>query len=199
MIRVRTVVWIACTLALLCVFVSPLRGQTTASAGENTPEAVVTGALTALKENRIADFAALMHPEALKQVKGSLLAVVDAAEEKERVEEVLRIFNNVTSADDLRQLDDVAFFTAFFEGVLKMQPRLRNVLGGMTLNVIGHVPEGADILHVVYRGTFTQGDIKFSKMEVMSLKAHGEAWGMLLTGDLEGMTQALKRQFDAGE
>jgi ribose 1,5-bisphosphokinase PhnN len=138
-----------------------------------------------------------MHPDALKQLKSSLLAVVDAAEQKGRVDEVLRIFKNVRSAGDLRKLDDLAFFTAFLEGVMELQPRLRDAFRGMTLDVIGHVPEGSDVIHVVYRGTVAQGDTKVSKMSVMSLKANGKDWGMLLTGDLEGVAASLKRQFGA--
>lgn len=190
---------ILCMLALLFVLAGCGPGQTQAPSSKKSPEEVATRALTALKENRIADFAKTMHPEALKQLKATLLEVVDEAEKQERVDEVLTIFKNVKSADDLRKLDDVAFFTAFFEGVLQLQPRIRDALQGTTLNVIGHVPEGPDVIHVVYRGTVTQGEVKVSKMSVMSLKANGDDWGMLLTGDIEGMAAMLKRQFAAEE
>lgn len=190
---------ILCLWTLLVVLAVPVHGQTQATAQEKNPEAVATRALAALKENRIADFAKSMHPEALKQPKVTLLEVVTEAEKQERVDEVLTIFKNVKSADDLRKLDDVAFFTAFFEGVMQLQPRVRDALRGTTLDVIGHVPEGPDVIHVVYRGTVTQGDVKVSKMSVMSLKAHGDDWGMLLTGDIEGMAAMLKRQFAAEE
>ena len=190
---------ILCMLALLFMLTESLHGQTRATSGDKSPEAVATRALTALKESRIADFAKTMHPEALKQLKATLLEVVAEAEKQERVDEVLTIFKNVNSADDLRKLDDVAFFTAFFEGVMQLQPRIRDALQGTTLDVIGHVPEGPDVIHVVYRGTVTQGDVKVSKMSVMSLKSHGDDWGMLLTGDIEGMAAMLKRQFAAEE
>jgi hypothetical protein len=183
--------------AMLMALASAVHGQTKPAAGEKSPEAVAARALSALKENRIADFARAMHPEALKQLRSTLLAVVDAAEKKARVEEALSIFKDVGSAAELRKLDDVAFFTAFFEGVMEMQPRLRDAFRGMTLDVIGHVPEGADVIHVVYRGTVTQGEAKVSKMSVMSLKANGDDWGMLLTGDIENMAAMLKRQFGA--
>jgi hypothetical protein len=187
---------ILCLLAMLFVLADPVHGQTKLTSEEKSPEAIAARALTALKENRIGDFAKAMHPEALQQLKATLLDVVDVAEKKGRVDEALSIFKNVGSAADLRKLDDVAFFTAFFEGVMQMQPRLRDAFRGMTLDVIEHVPEGKDIIHVVYRGTVTQGETKVSKMSVMSLKANGDDWGMLLTGDIEGMTAMLKRQFN---
>ena len=58
----------------------------------------------------------------------------------------------------------------------------------------GH-PEGNDVVHVVYRGTATVGEVKISKMSVMSLKADGDSWRMLLTGDIEGMAAMMKLQF----
>lgn len=189
-----------CILGMLtAVFVlaCPLRAQTKPGVGEKTPEAVAARALNALKDNRISDFASAMHPEALKQLRSTLLTVIDAAEKKGRVNEALVIFKNVRSATDLQRLDDVAFFTSFFEGLMQIQPRLRDSFRGMTLDVIGHVREGSDVIHVVYRGTVVQGDAKVSKMSVISLKANGDDWGMLLTGDIESTATVLKRQFDA--
>jgi putative sterol carrier protein len=69
----------------------------------------------------------------------------------------------------------------------------------MALDVVGHVREGDDVVHVVYRGTTSVGNVKISKMSVMSLKADGESWRMLLTGDIEGMAAMMKLQFGARE
>ncbi len=184
-------------IAVLLLLASSLWGQSKPAVQEKTPEAVAARALTALKDNRIADFARAMHPDALRQLRSILLAVLDAAEKKECVDDVLSIFKNVKSAAALRQLDDVAFFTAFFEGMMQGQPRVRDAFRGMTLEVIGHVSEGPNVIHVVYRGTVVQGEAKVSKMSVMSLKANGDDWGMLLTSDVEGIASMLKRQFEA--
>lgn len=188
---------LVCVVVLFLASAAGVQGQTDAAADKKGPEAVAARALLALKENRIADFARAMHPDALKQLRSTLFAVVDAAEKKERADEVLGLFKDVESSADLRKLDDVAFFTAFFEGAMEKQPRLRNAFRGMTLDVIGHVSEGADVIHVVYRGTVTQSEIKVSKMSVMSMKANGDDWGMLLTGDIENMAAILKLQFGA--
>ena len=182
-------------LAVAALVPNPLLGNSQPPTGENTPEAIATRALAALKENRIADFAKEMHPEALASMKASLLEVVDAAEEKGRVAEALSIFKGVKEADQLRKMNDAEFFTAFFDGMLSLQPRIRDTFKGMTLEVVGHVPEGNDVVHVVYRGTATVGEVKISKMSVMSLKADGDSWRMLLTGDIEGMAAMMKLQF----
>ena len=128
-------------------------------------------------------------------MKSTLLSVVDAAEKEGRAAEALSLFKDIKSVDDLRKLDDVTFFTGFLEGVMQMQPRLRDAFRGTTLEVIGHVREGPDVIHVVYRGTVTMGDVKVTKLSVMSLKSNANEWRLLLTGDIEGMAATLKRQF----
>jgi hypothetical protein len=164
-----------------------------------TPEDIASRALAALKENRIADFTKEMHPEALQSLKKRLLEVVDAAEEKGRAAETLKIFKGVSEPGQLRAMDDTEFFTAFFEGMLALQPRVRDAFKDMALDVVGHVREGDDVVHVVYRGTTSVGNVKISKMSVMSLKADGESWRMLLSGDIEGMAAMMKLQFGARE
>lgn len=173
----------------------PVLGQTNASADENSPEKTALRAMEALRENRVGDFAEEMHPEALKSFKTAILDVMDSAEKAGREGELLSLFEDVTAVSDLRKLDDKAFFESFYKGVIKMQPRIRDSMKGMTIEVIGHVKEGADMLHVVYRGTVNSGDLKISQLSVMSMKKSGERWGMLLTNDLEALAATLKKQF----
>lgn len=140
-------------------------------------------------------FAKEMHPEALKSFKTAILDVMDSAEKAGREGELLSLFKDVTAVSDLRNLNDAAFFASFYEGVIKMQPRIRDSMKGMTIEVIGNVKEGTDVLHVVYRGTVNSGDLKVSQLSVMSMKANGDRWGMLLTSDLEVLAATLKKQF----
>lgn len=174
---------------------SLLLGQTDPLLDENSPEKTTARATEALRENRIADFAKEMHPEALKSFKSAILEVIDAAEKVGREDELLPLFKDATALSDLRKLDDEAFFVSFYEGATRLQPRLRDAMKGMTIEVLGHVKEGTDLLHVVYRGTAKSGDLKVSKLSVMSMKPNGDRWGLLLTSDLEVLAATLKRQF----
>jgi hypothetical protein len=189
-------IWVAfIAIAFLTWAPHLLLGQTDSTAGENSPEKTALRAMEALREQRIGDFAKEMHPEALKSFKTAILDVMDSAEKAGREGELLSLFKDVTAVSDLRNLDDAAFFASFYEGVIKMQPRIRDSMKGMTIEVIGNVKEGTDMLHVVYRGTVNSGDLKVSQLSVMSLKASGERWGMLLTSDLEVLAATLKKQF----
>ena len=189
-------IWVAFTaIAFLTWAPHLLLGQTDSTAGENSPEKTAIRAMEALREERIGDFAKEMHPEALKSFKTAILDVMDSAEKAGREGQLLSLFKDVTAVSDLRNLNDAAFFASFYEGVIKMQPRIRDSMKGMTIEVIGNVKEGTDVLHVVYRGTVNSGDLKVSQLSVMSMKANGDRWGMLLTSDLEVLAATLKKQF----
>ena len=190
---------VAWAFALVFVDAFPAFAETKPAPRRETPEAVAKDALAALKENRVADFAKAMHPDALKRLKETLLSVVDVAEEKGKVDEALSLFKDARTVDELRQLDDAAFFTAFLEGMMRLQPKMREAFRGTTLDVIGHVPEGPDVAHVVYRATVDLGETKTTKVAVVSLRRMDGGWGMLLTSDIEGMAAMLRREFDRAE
>ena len=183
--------WMFVVMIVIAAF-SPARAEVDE---QNTPEALATVAMIAMKEHRLADFAAMMHPDALAELKRSLLSVADAAEELDAADEILNLFKDVPSVDALRELDDAAFFVAFLEGSMQLRPVIRETLSNMTTQIIGAVAEGTDVVHVVYRGTVTYGEQKIAKLSVISFKANGETWGMLLSGDVEANVVMLKEYF----
>jgi hypothetical protein len=161
----------------------------------DSPEAVVEKALKALKEDRLEDFAGAMHPEALKRLKALLTTVVEAAAKEGQSKQVLRLFDGVASADALKKLDDVQFFVRFLRGVTRLKPELKQALGGAEARVLGHVMEGKDTAHVVYRMTVSVGGAKMTKMDVTSLRKSEVGWRMLLSTELEGIATILKQKF----
>ncbi len=171
--------------------------KTVESAGEG-PELVAAEAMAAMQEGRIMDFAELMHPEALLELRESISIAVDAAEKAGESEDILLMFPDIGSLNELRALDDVGFFAAFFEAVLESMPSVGNALAGMEIEVVGQVSEGTDV-HVLYRGTIDVADASISKLSVMSLRNSDQGWRMLLTGVLEGMASILRRQYESAE
>lgn len=161
----------------------------------DTPEAVAQRATAALREGRVADFALDMHPQALKEFREVMLDVSRAAKERGEEEDFLEMFKGVKSLDQLSQLDDAQTFVAFLDGMMDLQPRVRSALRGTTIQVVGHVAEGTDLVHVVYRGTVKQGDFEVTKLTVMSLQRTEDGhWAMLMTDDIKAMAATLKRQ-----
>lgn len=164
-------------------------------APSSTPEAVAERALLALQENRIDDFADAMHPEALKGFRKIFVELLDAADDDDQADQLLTLFAGVDSVEALRTLDHHAFFVAFYKGITQVRPELKAVLASAKLETLGHVMEGEDIAHVVYRMSAGFEGIALSKMQVLSLRRTPDGWAMLLSGDIEGVTSALRQRF----
>jgi hypothetical protein len=163
----------------------------------DSPEAVAKRAMEALKEDRLDDFAKAMHPDALKELKSVMVSVVEAAEKGGQAKDLLALLGNAKSSDDLNKLDEQKFFVVFYRGLTRSQPKLKEVLSGAEIKVLGHIMEGTDTAHVIHRMTMTVEGTKVAKMEVISMRKTESGWGMMLTGDLENVAKALRRQFGA--
>lgn len=161
-----------------------------------TPESVAEGALQALQKDRIEDFVAAMHPDALKQFRTMLLEIVAGAEADNQAEQVLALFSDVDSTDALRTLDDRGFFLAFYRGIMRLQPDLKAAMAGSEQKILGHVMEGEDTAHVVCRLTIRMLGVTVSKMNVISMKRLPDGgWAMLLSGEMDGITTMLRQRF----
>lgn len=160
----------------------------------DSPEAAATAYMTALKQNKVDEFVAMMHPDALAQFKKMMMPVVILAAEKDKEKQVMQLFKGVADPKALAALSPADVFKAFYNGLLAMIPNLREALAGSKMQVLGHVNEGSDMAHVVYRATMKVGQIDVEKVEVMSFKKHDGKWMALLGGNLEGLAAQIRRQ-----
>ena len=165
------------------------------AADAESPEDVARRALQALKQDRLDDFAALMHPEALARAKTLLLSIVRAAAKEGAEKEVLGLFRGVETPEQLEKLNDVEFFVSFYGGLTSMLPQMKELLEGAEVRVIGHVSEGKDVAHVVYRISMTSDGAQITKLTVLSVRKTEQGWRMLLSGDIEGVAKMLERRF----
>jgi hypothetical protein len=155
-------------------------------------ESVVQIYLEALKAGDFQKSAELMHPEALEKFRSLLIPLAEASAGEEGEDNLLSLFKGVSDVAALKKLSPAAFFTAFFNGLTEMSPGLKDALASGNMTVIGSVPEG-DTLHVVCRTSVKVEELSIAKMEVMSLKRHEGNWRVLLSGEMEGLAQALSK------
>jgi hypothetical protein len=180
-------------LVLLLVFpATPALGQT---GKDDSPEAAARKALVALKEDRLDDFAKAMHPEALKRFKTLMVAIVDAAAKEGKEKSVLALFSGVSGSEELKKLNDTDFFVSFYRGLTRLRPEMKDLVAGAELQTLGHVMEGKETAHVVYRMTTKLEGATITKMNVMSLQRTADGWALLLSGDIEGVADLLKHKF----
>lgn len=155
----------------------------------DTPVAGARRSLLALKEDRLEDFTASMHPEALASFRGMLLPVVEAAAKEGKQAEVLSLFDGPADVEAVKKLTEPQFYTSFMRKVLT--PDLKASLAGANYRFLGHVQEG-ETAHVAYRVAISIGEGKSIALpSIISLKKRGAEWAALLTGDVEGMPRLL--------
>jgi len=162
---------------------------------KTSPEAVVRFAMAAMKEDRMSDFARTMHPGELKKLQDLMVSAAIEAENKGQAKQLLVLFPGTKSVDDLKKMSGEDFFASFFQGITRLRPEFKQVLGGSEATILGKVPEGTETMHVLCRMTMTINGIKVSKVDVISLRKEGSQWGMVLNAEFEGMAKMLKSRF----
>lgn len=159
-----------------------------------TPIDAARKSLNAMKQGRLEDFAASMHPEALKTFQSLLLKVVEGAEKEGKQAEVLQLFAGPPDTAALKKLTPAQFYVSFLRGVMAKQPRLKELTSKSTYRFLGQVAEGP-VMHVVYRLSMNLGGQSLSAPAVISMKKQGTTWGALLTGDIQGLAEVLAQRF----
>lgn len=152
------------------------------------PEAVAAELYTRLKASDWKGAAALFDDGALKSFRGMLQPIADAASASDQ-EAGAALFGGI-KPEALKQASDAEFFALFMGN---MMSRLSSLGGGLgPSQIIGSVAEGEDLRHVVTRTNAKAMGISITKMEVVSMRRRGDAWKVLLNGEMEGMAKAIQ-------
>lgn len=165
-----------------------------AQAATETPEEVVRQYTEAMRGGEWQTAARLMHPEALEQFRRMLLPAFETETPGRELRD--QFFDGLPSSR-IRHLSDTTFFERFFRGMMTLSPELLGVVQGSEVTMVGHVSEGQDIAHVVYRMQMKMDELTVTRLDVMSVKRHGPTWRALLTGSMEGLAAALGRRNEA--
>ena len=155
-----------------------------------TPEAVTRQYAAAVRANDWVGTANLMHPDALAQFRRMFLPILAADASGQLCR---RLFDAASSAE-LAQLPDDELFARFFRTLVNGAPELQAMFTGADLVPVGHVMEGDDIAHVVFRMKAGADGVTFTKVQAVSLRRVGPTWRVLLSGDVEGLAATLARR-----
>ncbi|HEX6373995.1 MAG TPA: hypothetical protein VF006_34015 [Longimicrobium sp.] len=163
-------------LLLLCVCASR-------AAAQDTPEAVVQRYYETFKNGDFAGNAALMHPDALEELKTTLTGMAALPGATEDLE--FREMFGVSSIEEMRALPA----PVLFERVLRnqLEGEMRAILASTQVTILGHVMEGDTTAHVVYRMRMDFGGQTLDQVQVIPLERASGEWRVLLTGSLAGM------------
>lgn len=177
------------TFRALPVLLAALLALAPRLAAQDTPEQVVARYFETFRTGDYAANVALMHPEALDEVRETMSGLVALAGSGD---EQLREMFGVSSAAEFNQLTSAQMFERMLRWQLD-QPEMRELLSTAQTTVLGHVPEGDSVAHVVYRMRMRVGDVNVDQVQVAPVKRADGRWRVLLTGSLAGMMNAVPR------
>ena len=160
---------------------------TLAVAQSQKPEEVARDYFLALKARGVSEVATYMHPAELSRFKEMLLPVYQAESEAGKSELRDATFGNGSSLADVQQADPKLFMSNFMKAIgarAGVQPTFDSI------DVLGVIPED-QLMHVVTRVKVGSPPVSVTKMEVVTLKVHDGKWMLMLSGQFEGIAQAL--------
>jgi hypothetical protein len=174
--------------ALSALILGP--ASTAAQERAETPEMVARHFGAAMRANDWVGTAELMHPDALAHFRNMFIPIVTADSTGQLCE---RLFATPSPAE-VAALPDTELFARFFRTLVSGAPELGGMFAGADLVPVGHVLEGKDVAHVVFRMKVAADGVTITKVQAMSLRRFGPTWRVLLSGDFEGLAAALARR-----
>jgi hypothetical protein len=169
------------------------QGPTPAPAASAPPESVTVQFMESMRNGDWQGMARLMHPAALHQLKDLLDPVMSAPGVDDMREQVL----GVRSAAAAKAMSDTAVFVALMKTMMGSDPMLVTVMKTARVQVIGHLNEGADTVHVVYRLMIQIDSMPITRLDVASFARSPLGWRGLLKGDMTALAAQLKRMVPA--
>lgn len=152
-----------------------------------TPEQVTDRFISAMRAADWNGMAALMHQNALKELRQFLAALLEAPDAGQMRQQLL----GVTTVQQAQALSDTAVFAALMR-MTTQDADVAELLKSAKVQVLGHVNEGPDTVHVVYRMAMTINGIPITKMDVMSLARSPVGWRGLLKGDVSALAAGIR-------
>jgi hypothetical protein len=159
----------------------------------DTPEEVCGVYFNLLREGEWGTVAELYDSQALADFKDMMSFILEIPDE-EATEVFSAIFGPGTTKEDLTAMSDSEFFSSFLGGVMA-QTAVIGQLDFTDYKVLGSVPEGDDVRHVVTRMHVELGEIKVEAMEVISFRKRGDDWKILMQGKMKGVAEQLRKGF----
>jgi hypothetical protein len=161
--------------------------QTASVQTVETPEQVTERFVAAMRAADWNGMASLMHQNALKEMRQLLSGVFEAPNAGPIRQQLL----GVTTVQQAQALSDTAVFASLMRSTTQ-DADVAELLRSAKVQVLGHVNEGPDTVHVVYRMAMTINGIPITKMDVMSLARSPVGWRGLLKGDVTALAAGIR-------
>ncbi|MCC7143968.1 MAG: hypothetical protein IT349_17860 [Candidatus Eisenbacteria bacterium] len=165
--------------------------------GGEAPDLFVDRYIAATRAMEWDSVAAMMHSTALSDFKQLMRPAVIA----DSSGEMSHLLFDVVGAAAYDSLPPARVFSRLMRSLVTLNPLMGEALAGAEAKVIGAVPEGDDLVHVIYRIGVGVGvgdsALAVTKLEVISLRREAGGWRSLLTGNVQGLAEVLRQSVGA--
>jgi hypothetical protein len=148
-----------------------------------------------LRQRQWTEIAQLYDAEALRDFR-EMMSFLSEIPDEEAVQVLGFFFGPGATKEQVKSMSDVAFFSAILRGALAQAEQLGQ-LDFRKTEILGSVPEGDSLRHVVTRNHIVMGDVTMESMEVISFKRTENGWCILMQEKMKGMAQQIKRTLES--
>jgi hypothetical protein len=172
--------------AIACLLLSapPLAAQRQAAAAPGSPRAVAQRALAAQATRDPEGFAREVSPQDLAAFRAQLLPSVQKALAGDTRAQALAMFAPAKSYAEIEKLPAERVYALYLAAVMK---RVGSAGPLQVSNaVLGEVPEGDSLVHVVYRQRVRSGSAGANNVAVLTLRRTPGGWKVMLDAGQTG-------------
>ncbi|SYZ72555.1 exported hypothetical protein [Candidatus Zixiibacteriota bacterium] len=151
----------------------------------STPESVMQKFFEAMKAGDAKTAADLMDPQILSDFASGMKKIITATDSSIREQQWGGLIQRAGSLDKLLALDSVQIFETFLKFSFE-QEQGNEIFKKISYKILGHVMEGDDKAHVLFRVYPDSADESTSALDIFSVRKRGAQWKALYRGDMTG-------------
>ncbi len=138
----------------------------------------------ALKAEKYDEYAAMLHPLEAAELKRTMILAFTMVKDTTVDQQIAQMLFKTSNLTAAAMLDSVTFTSRLLGGVLSL-PAVKGMLTNAEMEILGAIPEGKELMHVLYRSTILMGETRVSQIEVSTLQRYNNGWTLTLDGEME--------------
>lgn len=157
---------------------------------EDIPSGVINQYFSFLEHQQWREAAELFDPETLADFR-SKMSFVSEFPEKDRAGIYRTLFGPGVDEASVLKFTDAEFFAGVLR--LSLKPAISSGLSFKNLVILGGVPEGEKVMHVVIRNKGKVGEVELEVTEVVSCRRTVAGWRLIPSGAVKGLAAMIQQ------
>lgn len=183
-------------LRFLCIGILVLAVSCSTGGGGGTGEAskVATDAHDAYRAIDWATYASWLHPDGLQRYESILRPMVESEIQVDSAGQVAEKFmwlGQPYETQAFMNMSPAEFFSFSMSEIMTAIPALKAAMSSAKMEILGEMPEGDTLVHVVLRTSAEAMGYGMSEVSVLTAKQHEGAYRLMLPGQIEGLITAI--------